>query len=336
MDKALKQRLVGASVLIILAVIVLPMLLGGRSDTLKQESAQIELPQKPEELSFPTRRFPVGVPEKARIADPRDAADLGNSIPVEPVESEHEALGTDTQDPSMDIPEGNAVTAPGLTVANNGTDSTKDPEPADSGGNVEKPPAVTTVLINPSASTIDPGPSSEDKPVRLSRYLVQVASFSSEKRANALASELRANNMTVVIDTVDRTAGRLHRVRVGPFVERSEADAMVARIRKSDTSLSPRVMDTRPGDPAQIVKSSDPLVRWVVQVGSYTSAAAADSQVAQLRLAGLPAFAEKVTSADGTLFKVRVGPEIDAGKASDLKDRLKDEHNIDGFVTTQE
>ena len=65
MDKALKQRLVGASVLIILAVIVLPMLLGGRSDTLKQESQQIELPQKPEELSFAKRRFPVGVPEKA-------------------------------------------------------------------------------------------------------------------------------------------------------------------------------------------------------------------------------------------------------------------------------
>ena len=50
MDKALKQRLVGATVLIILAVIVLPMLLSGRSDTLKQESRQIELPPKPEEI----------------------------------------------------------------------------------------------------------------------------------------------------------------------------------------------------------------------------------------------------------------------------------------------
>ena len=62
MDKALKQRLVGASVLIILAVIVLPMLLSGRSETLKQESRQIELPAKPDELSIETRRFPVGVP----------------------------------------------------------------------------------------------------------------------------------------------------------------------------------------------------------------------------------------------------------------------------------
>ena len=65
MDKALKQRLVGASVLIILAVIVLPMLLSGRSEILKQESRQIELPAKPDELSFETRRFPVGIPKAA-------------------------------------------------------------------------------------------------------------------------------------------------------------------------------------------------------------------------------------------------------------------------------
>ena len=64
MDKALKQRLVGATVLIILAVIVLPMLLSGRSDTLKQESRQIELPTKPDELSIETRRFPVGTSNK--------------------------------------------------------------------------------------------------------------------------------------------------------------------------------------------------------------------------------------------------------------------------------
>ena len=50
--------------LIILAVIVLPMLLSGRSDRLGTESQQIELPPKPEELSFETRRFPVGVPDK--------------------------------------------------------------------------------------------------------------------------------------------------------------------------------------------------------------------------------------------------------------------------------
>jgi cell division septation protein DedD len=335
MDKALKQRLVGASVLIILAVIVLPMLLGGRSDTLKQESQQIELPQKPEELSFAKRRFPVGVPEKAGSDKPQAAVDAGDSKPLKTVEPEPVPLDTEAQSPSQDIPEDNADTDPGLVVADSSANTVEETGSV-AAGEVEKPPAVTAVLINPSANESDAAPLSDDKPSEQPRYLVQVASFSSEKRANVLADELRADDMTVIIDSVDRTAGRLHRVRVGPFAKRSEADAMVARIGTKNTGLSPRVMDTRPGDPAQVAKSSDPLVRWVVQVGSYSSATAADTHVAQLRLLGLPAFAEKVTSSAGTLYKVRIGPEIDGAKAKDLKDRIMAEHNIDGFVTTQE
>ena len=52
MDRALKQRLVGASVLIALAVIVLPMLLGGRSEGVSGESSKIEIPAKPSELEL--------------------------------------------------------------------------------------------------------------------------------------------------------------------------------------------------------------------------------------------------------------------------------------------
>ena len=60
MDKALKQRMVGASVLIALAVIVLPMLLGGRPEGENQQTRKIELPAQPPELSFETRRYPIG------------------------------------------------------------------------------------------------------------------------------------------------------------------------------------------------------------------------------------------------------------------------------------
>ena len=60
MDKALKQRMVGASVLIALAVIVLPMLLGGRPEGETQQTRKIELPAKPPEISFETRRYPIG------------------------------------------------------------------------------------------------------------------------------------------------------------------------------------------------------------------------------------------------------------------------------------
>ncbi len=301
MDKALKQRLVGATVLIILTVIVLPMLLSGRSDTLNTESRQIDLPPKPDELSFETRRFPIGIPEKAQPA--ADDAETGN--------------GTDsnTETPA----EISAEISAGTSI-----------------DGVVKPPAVTRVIISPPGNTEVIGPEPAGDLQNLPRYLVQVASFSGEERAKALAAELRAAKMPVVMDVVDRTAGRLHRVRVGPYVESSAADVVVAQIRSMNKGLSPRILDTRPGDTAPVSAPSDPLVRWVVQTGSYNNSDTAESEVAKLRLAGLAAFSEKVTSANGTAYKVRIGPEIERARAVKLAKDIKTRLNINGFVTTQE
>jgi DedD protein len=142
--------------------------------------------------------------------------------------------------------------------------------------------------------------------------------------------------MNVEQDVVERTAGRLHRVRVGPYTERSEADAAIGKIKSTNNTLSPRVVDLRPSDSAPVSTPSDPLVRWVVQVGSFSSAESADSQVAELRLAGLAAYAEEVTSSKGSVYKVRVGPEVNRDKATELAKRIKAEQKLDGFVTTQE
>ncbi len=289
MDKALKQRLVGAVVVIILAVIVLPMLLSGRSDTFNAEPGQIEFPRQPEELTFETRRFPVAVPDQTTDPASGKKAATDNSA------------------------------AAALKQAS---------EPKETRPVVD----ISKKISQPVEPRIEVDVASQDRP----RYLVQVASFSSEKRANALAAELQAGKMPVVMDVVDRTAGRLHRVRVGPYVGRAEADAVVLHIRSMNKELSPRIVDTRPGDAAPVSAPSDPLVRWVIQVGSYKNPAAAESEVARLRLLGLPAFSEKVSSANGTAYKVRIGPEIERAKAVKMAKDIKAKHKITGFVTTQE
>ncbi len=291
MDQALKQRLVGAIVLIIFAVIVLPMLLSGRSDTLKQESRQIELPSKPEELSFETRRFPVGQPTASLPAKEPDVVKNG------------EGLSDDTS-------------------------SSSKPD-------VESP-AVTNVIVNAAEDDERRTTETVSKSVESPRYLVQVASFGSIKKANALADRLRADNFSVLMDVVERTAGRLHRVRIGPYIERREVDTIVASLRSSMQGLSPRVVDLRPTDMAPVSTPSDPLVRWVVQVGSFSSAKRAEDQLAELRLAGLSAFSEKVSSTNGVVYKVRLGPEIDREKAVEMALKIKVEHNLDGFVTTHD
>jgi DedD protein len=343
MDKALKQRLVGATVLIILTVIILPMLLSGRSDTLKQGSSQIEIPDKPEELSISKRRFPVGVPDQptAELSDPVVetepdilAGDMAETSEIVSIDEEFGSLGQEAQGQgqileavSDDSPEQN----PDMDNV--------EPVSAEEVAIVaipEKAPAVTTVIVPNDPDNVDLTVTEDQAGSDSPRYLVQVASFSSEKRADLLAAELRGAGMKVTVDEVDRTAGRLHRVRVGPYAERTDADDAITKIKTFNSSLGPRLVDLRPADSAPVSTPSDPLVRWVVQVGSFSTAEAADAQVAKLRLAGLPAYAEKITSNNMSVYKVRVGPEVNRDKATELAKKLKTEQQLDGFVTTQE
>lgn len=338
MDKALKQRLVGASVLIILAVIVLPMLLSGRSDRLKHESSQIELPPKPEELSIETRRFPVGIPNKPTPDVLPESLETAEAIDPESLQTEAPESTTSLTDSPAPVDQVEDENDSGTLTATD-TGEMAATESADTSApevNAIKAPEVTTITLTskkPESLELPETPQvSEGTP----RYLVQVASFSNEKNANALAGLLKAENLPVLMDVVDRPAGRMYRVRVGPFAERAEADALVVSLGTKMTDLTPRVLDLRPKDSAPVSKPSDPLVRWVVQVGSFSQSNSAEDLVARLRLAGLSAFSEKVTSATGTAYKVRIGPELDRDKAAELARKVKAEHKLDGFVTTQE
>jgi DedD protein len=340
MDKALKQRLVGASVLIILAVIVLPMLLSGRSETLKHESNQIELPPKPDELSIETRRFPVGTPSRPAPATTQEAAEDN----VTDTAQEAQTGENDLASADVEIAEPGPREETGGDVAPVATTEPDDITTAESvadesqatADTLLKAPEVASITLSAAPDrnveiTETPGVS-EDTP----RYLVQVASFSNEKNANALADVLKAEKLPVLMDVVERPAGRMYRVRVGPYVKRPEADALVSSLRSKMSDLTPRVLDLRPDESAPVSTPSDPLVRWVVQVGSFNNSASAEDLVAKLRLAGLSAFSEKVNSASGTVYKVRIGPELDRDRAAELARNVKAEHQLDAFVTTQE
>jgi DedD protein len=328
MDRALKQRLVGASVLIVLTVIVLPMLLSGRSETLKQESPQIDIPPQPGDLSIETRRFPVGLPNKPA---PLETLDEGSRTGVaqeqEPID---ERSGNPAQELTLSSEDVND------TGAESGEDSTPVPVAEAGGTALEGPGQVTRITLQSGRNSgLDPEEEAQSDP-GAPRYLVQVASFSSDKNANLLAERLRQENLPVMMDVVDRTAGRLHRVRVGPYKERSEADNVVSMLKSGMKDLDPRVQDLRPSESAPVSTPDDPLVRWVVQVGVFENDAAAEALVAELRLAGYTAFREKVTTASGSAFKVRIGPELEREKALELERKIEAERNIEAFVTTQD
>jgi DedD protein len=297
MDRALKQRLVGAVVLIALAVILLPMMLGGRPESGAPVSPVIELPPQPPGLDFGTRKFPIST------APGRPAEDAAQEAPGP-------------------LPE------PGRTTVQETA-----PAQADPAGEAE--PLTAPASADPPVAEPEPPPPAR-RPQNQSdeggRYVVQVASFGAAQNASRLSDTLNALGYAVMVDSVKSDVGTLHRVRVGPYATESDANAAVSRLGTQVDDLKPRVMDLRPDQTAQVTTPSDPLVRWVVQVGSFSSSANADKLVAQLRLEALSAYQEEVSSGARIIHRVRIGPFLERDEATRVAGELRANMNLDGVV----
>lgn len=222
MDSVLKQRLVGAVVLVALGVIFIPMLLEGPNDTLVPELDQLP------ELVDPAPSRPL------------DAFPTMDTLPVSPDTS---VLAADTApEPLEPAPEREAP-APELQPA---------PAPAPQPDQAAKPPVEVAEPAQPVSSKADaepaqapasPPPSSPGTPKSgaLGSWVLQVGSFSSQPSALALRDKLRDGGFTTQVEKVRVKGKTYYRVRVGPFLERHEAEQSLKQVAKK-FKLSGRVL----------------------------------------------------------------------------------------------
>jgi DedD protein len=178
----------------------------------------------------------------------------------------------------------------------------------------------------------DGAPPPETLPEEEGRYVVQVASFGAADNASRLSETLRGYGYAVILDTVKSDVGTLHRVRVGPYGTESEASGIVSRLQTQVGDIKPRIMDLQPEKVAQVTRPADPLVRWIVQVGSFSSADNADKLVARLRLESMTAYKEEVSSSGATIYRVRVGPFLEREEAIRVDEQVLERLSIDGVV----
>ena len=162
--------------------------------------------------------------------------------------------------------------------------------------------------------------------------MVQVASFGAADNASRLSETLGSYGYDVRVDTVKSDVGTLHRVRVGPYASEADASGVVNKLQSQVAGVKPRITDLQPDKAAQVTKPSDPLVRWVVQVGSFSSAANADKLVARLKLESLTAYKEQVSSSGNVIYRVRVGPFLEREEALRADERVRERLAIDGVV----
>ncbi|SDJ29209.1 SPOR domain-containing protein [Pseudomonas abietaniphila] len=200
LDKAYKQRMVGALVLIAIAVIFLPMLFSRQDEA---RHVQVDAPAAPQAPAVSQLKVePVSVPEQ-------------QPLPQEPVPTDEELAHpsqptVNQQPPSMPI-----APAPSKPVASApAAKATPAPAPA------KTAPAPAAPAPAPAAPAAEPN--RVDANGLSITWAVQVASLSNRANADNLQKTLRTQGYNAYI----RTSDGVNRVFVGPLIERAEADRL--------------------------------------------------------------------------------------------------------------
>ncbi|MDF0732536.1 SPOR domain-containing protein [Pseudomonas entomophila] len=197
LDKGMKQRMVGALVLVALAVIFLPMLFT-REDEMRQ--VRVQAPEAPAMPSLPEVKVePVQVPEPQVLPDPSEQAPVVVNESSAPVAAPSQPIAPAPQAPAIK-PQPSAPAAVAKVEAR--------PAPA--------PVATAATSTKPAAAAKIDG---NGLPVSWS---IQLASLSNRAGADNLQKTLRSQGYNAYI----RSSDGMNRVFVGPLIERAEAERL--------------------------------------------------------------------------------------------------------------
>ena len=221
MERALKERIIGASVLVVVVVLVVPVFLDGPPEDGEVVSRQVSLPgqniqniqtvvldrdrDEPVPAAATTTPTPAPVRETQREAVPANAEGFDDDG-ADDADAENTG-GNDTR------PVGNGDEDESVTVAS-ARQATAAP--------AESRPARNTPAVANNAATSTTG-----------MWAVQLGSFSNRENAERLAADLRKQGFAAFLSGLTTGSGQLHRVRIGPQKDRDDAKAMATRLKSA-------------------------------------------------------------------------------------------------------
>jgi DedD protein len=201
LDTALRNRLTGAVILVLLAVLLLPELLTGAGGTATRTSSTAGATS---EGGAPLQTLQIDLSGSARGP--------AGSAPPPPEVSDGQAEGLEA-DPAVPPP---VVRLPVPEVALTVAPPTAAPPTA------APPAAAPPTAAPPKAAPVDS---------TATRFYVQVGTFTTRERAEAARKDFTKRGFEVIINETTSGARRLHRVRIGPVADRAAAVALEARLR---------------------------------------------------------------------------------------------------------
>lgn len=322
MDPGLKQRLVGAAVLVALAVIFLPLLVKGPAPDSGVADLPLGMPAAPGR-DYATRDLPLAAPGAEsptalggdRIATV-DTAGAGSPVVTAP-------LGDGGAAAQAPLP-GPADVADRLPPTSAGGDY------AVTFGAYASSDGAGTVVARLRAAGL-PGYREAATVGGKPAWRVRIGPYATRADAEAVrivASSVRGDvdARVVALDAAKPTAS------VSP-APAPAPDAAAATPKATTTAATTPPAATAPAPPVPAPRPTVAAdIGFAVQVGAFSKPADASALRDRIRAAGFNAFTEAVDTDKGPLTRVKAGPVIDRATADQLKADLRSKLGLDGIV----
>ena len=338
MESVTKQRLIGAIVLIALAVIFLPLLVKGPAPDSGVSDVSMKVPNAPEGQFVEIPLNAVGEVPVGGVVGLKP----GTPAPVASSASETTPLGADTAAPAADaLP---AAVAGGDYAVNFGAYAT----PADAA-------QVVAMLKKAQLPGFSEPATINGKPayrVRIGPYvdraqaeIVRLEAVKVRGDVNAQVVALNAPAAVPVATASTPQAAPAATVVTQPLPPEPKpepakpaasqpepAKPVAATPKPAETKPAPTPAATAPASTAATAPAKPAATGYAVQVGAFANAAEATAQRDRLRALGFSAFVEQVNTDKGVLNRVRAGPVATREAADQLKSQVAAKAGIGGQV----
>jgi len=321
METPVKQRLIGALVLALVAILFLPMLLKPDVKAPDVSEVPLDMPKAPVS-EFETRDLPLNVPagktpEGGVLGVPKPPVDTGIETPV--IDA---PVTADIKSPVDTAP--SIATLPTVLSTPKPVETTK---PAEVKPEVKPSLAVTKpVEIKPAA-------------VAAGNFTITIGSFTKLDSANILVARLKAQKLPVLTEKITVDGKPALKIRIGPYADRASAEA--ARLKADEIAggiSKVNVQDAAPSTakPAATTKPAASAVSsgFSVQLEALSDNAKAEEMRNRARSMGFNAFVKRVETEKGVLYSVRLGPVADREAANKLRDEATQKLGKTGIVKT--
>jgi DedD protein len=213
-ERKVKERLVGAAVLMAAAVILIPEMLSGH----RESSAEPAAAQSRNDA--PIKTYTI---------------DLSHSTSEQPPSAVVENRAPPPEEPAAAQPAAGDQAKPEVPQQTTAVQ----PEPQSQPATQAPKPAVVgqpTAAASSARAPLHPLASGDDAPTS-GRWAVQVGTFSKEANAQRLVKELRGQGQSAFVMPLKSGGATLYRVRVGPMNDRASAEAALRELKSTGAKV---------------------------------------------------------------------------------------------------